>query len=190
MAPVLIVPGLNDSGPAHWQTWWQATESGTLRVVQDDWQQPDLGRWSARVAESLDQTAGPVWLVAHSFGCLASVAAVARRPGRIKGALLVAPADPERFGLGITFPQRALPFPSIVVASTNDPWMRFDRAAQWAGRWGSRLVNLGRAGHINSESGYGPWPKGRALLRELCQRAPRTALPPSFDSLHFQEPTL
>jgi hypothetical protein len=35
------------------------------------------------------------------------------------------------------------------------------------GSGGSRLVNLGLAGHINVESGFGPWPEGEALLAEL-----------------------
>lgn len=171
MATVLIVPGLNDSGPEHWQTWWQAREPGAMRVVQDDWRTPDLSRWAARVGESLEQAAEPVWIVAHSFGCLASVRAAADHPGRVAGALLVAPADPARFNLDAELAEQTLAFPSLVVASTNDPWLSFERAAYWAKRWDSPWVNLGQAGHINAESGYGPWPGGRALFQELRSQA-------------------
>lgn len=167
MATVLIVPGLRGSGPNHWQTWWERRDPKAWRVEQEDWNLPDLAGWSARIIEALDQAKDPVWLVAHSFGCLASIRAAADRPGRIAGALLVAPADPARFGLGSPFPLEAPTFPSIVVASSNDPWMPYDRVLHWSERWGSRMVNLGRAGHINAESGYGPWPEGRALLKEL-----------------------
>ena len=38
-----------------------------------------------------------VWLVAHSYGCLASVVAAADRPERVAGLLLVAPPEPDRF---------------------------------------------------------------------------------------------
>lgn len=171
MPTTLIVPGLRDSGPDHWQTWWQFRDADARRVEQEDWQTPDLAGWSARVRESLARASGPVWLVAHSFGCLASVKATADFPGRVAGALLVAPADPDRFGLASELPGEKLAFPSMVVASTNDPWMPFDRVVAWAERWGSRLTNLGRAGHINAESGFGPWPKGPALLKELREEA-------------------
>jgi predicted alpha/beta hydrolase family esterase len=170
MATILIVPGLQGSGPDHWQTWWQFQDEDARRVEQEDWQTPDLARWSARVREALERASEPVWLVAHSFGCLASVRAVAGCPGRVAGALLVAPADPDRFGLAPALPRERLAFPSVLVASTNDPWMPFDRVSPWAERWGNRLVNLGRAGHINAESGFGPWPEGRALLKELQAR--------------------
>lgn len=175
MPAVLIVPGINDSGPEHWQTWWQTWEPGAMRVVQADWRTPDLSRWAARVGENLAQAAEPLWIVAHSFGCLASVRAAVDYPGRVAGALLVAPADPARFGLDAELSAHPLDFPSLVVASTNDPWLSFERAAYWAIRWGSRLVNLGQAGHINAESGYGPWPQGHALFRELTRGDTLTA---------------
>jgi predicted alpha/beta hydrolase family esterase len=95
--------------------------------------------------------------------------------------LLVAPADPTRFtpfgprgdwsgSIADRLPRGRLEFPSVVVASNNDPWMKFEVAADWATRWGSYLINLGSAGHINVDSGYGPWPDGIELLRAI-QRA-------------------
>jgi predicted alpha/beta hydrolase family esterase len=176
MATVLIVPGLRDSGPDHWQTWWQFQDVDARRVEQDDWLTPDLPRWAARVRAALERLPGPAWLVAHSFGCLASVRAAVDSPGAVAGALLVAPADPDRFGIAPELPRHQLGFPSILVGSTNDPWMPFERVLPWAERWGSRLVNLGPAGHINAESGFGPWPQGQALLRELQDgaRCPQT----------------
>ena len=32
---------------------------------------------------------------------------------------------------------------------------------------GSQLVNIGAAGHINVDSGHGPWPRGLALFKAL-----------------------
>lgn len=171
MSAILIVPGLRGSGPGHWQTWWEAREPRSARVEQADWHTPDLSRWSGRVGAAIDRAEAPVWLVAHSFGCLASVHAAARRPGKVAGALLVAPANPDKFGVGPDLPGERLPCPSLLVASLDDPWMSFGRAADWSARWGSRLVNLGRAGHINVESGFGPWPRGPRLLEELRRTA-------------------
>lgn len=169
--PVLVVPGLNGSGPAHWQSWIEGL-IGAQRVQQDDWSQPDIDSWSARVDGAIVAQARPVWLVAHSFGCLASVVAASRWADRIAGALLVAPASPDRFGITSRIPDTALPFPALLAASRNDPWMKFLSAAQWADRWGARLVDLGEAGHVNPESGHGPWPVGLELFRQLQASAP------------------
>lgn len=172
MGAMLIVPGLGGSGPAHWQTWWQDRTPESRRVAQEDWNEPDLERWSRRVGTALDHAEEPAWLVAHSFGCLASVRAGAARPGRVAGALLVAPADPARFGHEALLPHEALPFPTLVVGSENDPWMSLPRAAHWAGVWGGDWVNLGRAGHINAESGFGPWPEGLGLFESFRAHRP------------------
>jgi len=179
MAAILIVPGLGDSGPDHWQTWLEARERSALRITQENWCEPDLERWSARLREAIDLAVGPVWLVGHSFGCLVSVHAVAECPDRVVGALLVAPADPDRVGVGSALSTTRLAFPSLLVASTTDPWLKLSTATHWADQWGSRLVNLGAAGHINVDSGYGPWPEGQALLRQLQERHGQMAPPSS-----------
>lgn len=168
MERILVVPGLDGSGPGHWQSWIEPL-LGAIRVEQADWTLPDIDLWSARVAEEIQQAPGPVWLVAHSFGCLASAVAAQRLPGRVAGALFVAPANPEKFGITARIPGDAFAFPLVVAASRNDPWMKFLSAASWADRWGARLVDLGNAGHVNTESGHGPWPEGLALFRQLQQ---------------------
>ena len=112
----------------------------------------------------------PPIMVAHSFGCLATVSAAV--DGRaIAGALLVAPADPDRFGVGASLPAVRLPFPTTLVASTNDPWLKFVKAGALAARWGSRFNGLRDAGHINAESRHGEWPSGFGLLVDLAERA-------------------
>lgn len=157
---LLIVPGLNDSGPAHWQTWLQARHARAERMVQRDWRTPDLDRWAARVAAALDRQAQARWLVAaHSFGALALARALVLRPDLpVAAALFVAPADPDKFGIGELLPQVRLGIPSSLVASQTDPWLRLSKARMWAQRWGSHLVDLGDAGHINAEAGFGPLP--------------------------------
>lgn len=167
----LIVPGLRNSGPTHWQTWFESVLPDTRRVNQADWERPCLSDWAARVAEEIDASEGPLWIVAHSFGCLATVTAAFTRPERIRAALLVAPADPDRFRQPSALLEEKLAFPSLVVASSNDPWVAASVAERWAGHWGSDYLNIGAAGHINVDSGHGPWPEGLELYRTLRTQA-------------------
>lgn len=172
--PILILPGYADSGPDHWQSHWERGDPACRRVAQDDWLAPRLSDWRVLLDRYVRECAAPPVLVAHSLAC----ALVARwaTDARVaaKGALLVAPADvdsaahtPDEVRSFSPIPLIRLPFPSIVVASTDDPFVSPERAAAFARAWGSRLVTLEGAGHINADSGFGPWPEGRRLLTEL-----------------------
>ncbi len=175
MAKILIVPGLRNSGPAHWQTWFESVLPETWRVIQADWERPCLSDWSVRVREEIDAIDEPLWVVAHSFGCLAAVTAGLVRGERVRGALLVAPADPDRFGEPTVLLEEEVPFPTLVVSSDNDPWVKSSVAQHWARQWGSSFISIGKAGHINVDSGHGPWPEGLKLFERL--RA--SSLPPA-----------
>lgn len=169
--PVLVVPGLHDSGPGHWQTHWEARYPELVRVVQEDFATPDLDGWAATIADAVRAAPEPPILVAHSFGCLASVRAAHALGDAIAGALLVAPADPARFDIEDPALAATLPFPSTLVASQSDPWLKFIKAGALAARWGSRFVDAGHAGHINVGSGHDAWPAGLDLLRDVAERA-------------------
>jgi predicted alpha/beta hydrolase family esterase len=186
MDTILIVPGLNGSGAEHWQTWFERQLTGCIRVVQSDWNDAHLPRWSAKLRRELDRAPGRIWIVAHSFGCLATVHAVPDYRERIWGVMLVAPADPELFGLANNIPRRPLGVPAVVVASTNDSWMSFVSAADWADDLGAELINLGAAGHINVKAGYGPWPRGLAILKALQREAVRMPEGRAADELYHQ----
>jgi len=169
----LILPGLYNSGPAHWQSRWEAAHAGWRRVNQDDWERPRCADWVARLEDAILATPDAV-LVAHSSSCaLVAHWAGTGGSGRVRAALLVAPSDTEAasYPAGPTgfapMPLARLPFPSVVVASTNDQYVTLERARTFADGWGSRLVTVGDAGHINGESGLGDWPEGLALLQEL-----------------------
>ena len=168
---VILVPGLHDSGAAHWQTRWQRAHPEFWRVEQDDWSTPDLPAWAARLDQVRGRDPRPALLVAHSFGCLASVYSIAADPRGVAGAFLAAPADPDKFGVAAMLPSTAILCATLVVSSTNDPWMRAEQAALWARRWGSMLVDAGAAGHINAESGLGDWPLGQEKLQLLYDLA-------------------
>lgn len=177
MPRLLIVPGLHDSGPAHWQSWLQSLHPGALRVRQHDWSAPDLERWADRIGETLADTHEPVIAVAHSFGCLALAQLLGWGERRITCALFVAPADPQRFGLQQRLHATALAARTTLVASDTDPWMAAGEALRWARRWGSRFHNLGDAGHINTESGFGPLPLAAQWVRRAQQQHARAQRP-------------
>jgi predicted alpha/beta hydrolase family esterase len=169
---VLIVPGLHGSGPDHWQTRWQQLYPSFERVEQAKWNTPELPVWSERLDEVLHTSNRPTVIVAHSFGCLTSVHRAGRlASNRLAGMLLVAPADPDKFGLTKELLDVKLPCPSIVVGSSNDPWMEAHQAAYWAQVWGSEFINAGALGHVNSESGLGDWLFGLSLLQRLAVTA-------------------
>jgi len=171
---VIIVPGWRDSGPGHWQSLWAEQLPNARRVVQDNWISPTRQAWVNRLAETIDSTPGPVVLAAHSLGCMAVVHLPTEVAERVQGALLVAPADPERRAVLTDFapvPWQPLPYPSLVVASDNDPFCPARRASAYARAWGSNFTRLHFAGHINVESGFGPWPFGLTLLQGLCAQA-------------------
>jgi uncharacterized protein len=174
MPPVLILPGLGNSGPEHWQTHWQKQNPDFVRVDQRDWETPDRDEWVEILDRAIAAQASPPLLIAHSLAC-ALVAPWAKRHGRaLHGALLVAPADvdsdkhtpPEVRGFAL-MPIQRIPGRTVVVASTDDPFVDPARAREFASAWGAQLAEVGRCGHINSASGLGDWPQGRRLLAEL-----------------------
>jgi len=174
----LLLPGWLDSGPAHWQSRWER-RYGHERVEQADWVWPRRGDWMARLEDVLLASARPAVLVAHSLGCqlVAAWAAHSDHGRRVQAALLVAPPDTERpetppnlRGWRPIVRDR-LPFPSLVVASSDDPFCSLARAAQMAADWGSTWHGIGARGHVNGESGLGDWPEGAALLDALRRQA-------------------
>jgi predicted alpha/beta hydrolase family esterase len=168
----LILPGLNGSPEGHWQRHWARDQLGSRIVEQDNWSCPDLDRWMERLESAIGAAPGDVRLVAHSLGCVLAANLVNHRlASRIRGALLVAPCDLETteklHPCVITFgsmPRSRLPFPSLIVGSLNDPYMSLERLSLTARCWGSALIDLGEAGHINIASGFGRWEAGYALL--------------------------
>lgn len=170
---ILVLPGLGNSGQNHWQTIWEK-RFGFIRVCQDNWDTPLRTDWIARVDEYVQRAElSNVILVGHSLACNTIVSWAERFNRRIKGALLVAPSDTEAesYPAGTTgftpMPLFRLRFKSIVVASTNDPYVTCERAEYFANAWGSRVAFIGDAGHINVASGHGEWAEGLQFLKEL-----------------------
>jgi predicted alpha/beta hydrolase family esterase len=170
---VLVIPGIGNSGPDHWQTLWDAADASMVRVRVNDWDHPVCASWVEVIDIQVRGAGESLVVVAHSLGCLAFVHWAAQRRRRIRGALLVAVPNPS----GPNFPPQAkgfsplplleLPYRSIVVSSQDDPYGSPEHAKLCADAWGSRFVDIGRAEHINNASILGRWPDGLRLLEEL-----------------------
>lgn len=172
---VLVVPGLHNSGAGHWQSRWQQRYPAFERVEQEQWDRPQLARWSERLAQALRASSQPTLIAAHSFGCLTTLHAAGLDGCKLAGALLVAPADPEKFGVAHALRAARLACPAVVIGSSNDPWMTLSGAAEWAGIWGCEFVNAGALGHINAESGLEDWPFGLEQFQRLMRSARQAA---------------
>lgn len=176
---ILTVPGLNSSGPTHWQSLWEKNRDDCVRVELGMWSRPQRNPWVIKLSHAISGARRPVVRCAHSLGCLAVAWWAAMEgpnaEGRVAGALLVAPPDCDRRKLPqplVQFqpaPRLSLPFPSIVVASRNDPYAQISYARELAASWGSAFVDVGSLGHINAASDIGDWPFGEQLLDQLVQ---------------------
>jgi predicted alpha/beta hydrolase family esterase len=177
LTEILIVPGLDGSGPEHWQTQWENILPNAHRVEQDNWHRPQARAWINTLASEIERWPGAV-LVAHSLGCVLVSHVVAACPDlRIGAALLVAPADVEseahsqpQSRVFAPVPLPRFRFPSVLVASANDPCGSLAWSRRLARAWGSEFIDIGPCGHINTAAGFGLWPEGRRLLRHLMER--------------------
>lgn len=174
---ILIMPGLGDSGENHWQSFWLKKFNNSVKLIQDDWDEPKLDHWVEKLNNTILKLDCPIILVAHSLAVSLILQWASRyNNSNVKGALLVAPADVDSpahtpdavrgFGL---MPISRLPFPSIVVASDNDPFVSINRAKNFAEHWGSDFINVGSKGHINSESKLESWEDGQMILQRLVK---------------------
>lgn len=176
-ADILIIPGYTNSGPDHWQTRWEQKLSTARRVEQAEWSKPVREDWVTRVAEEVNASTRPVVLVAHSLGIPAAIHAIPQMKKRVAGAFLVAPPDvanpairPKHLMTFGPYPRLPLPFPSLMIASRNDPFGEYSHAEDIANAWGSFLIDAGESGHLNAESGHGPWPEGTMVFAQFLGR--------------------
>jgi predicted alpha/beta hydrolase family esterase len=172
--PLLILPGRNNSGPKHWQTLWQERRADALRLEPSNWAFPELDDWLSALNRAVRACAAPPILVAHSMGCLLSVYwASQNHPDlSITGAFLVAPPNfKQREFHDSSFakiPETPMPYPTLVIASTNDPYCSIEAAAELADKWGAGFVSVGARGHISTEPGNGDWEEGQHLLEAFA----------------------
>ena len=172
MTNYFIVPGLGNSGPEHWQSYFEKSADNFTRIEQNDWDTPACADWVENISNAI-ATLDPqtVVLIGHSLGCTAIANWAKTTQIKIKGALLVAPSDVEAPKYNFEtigfekVPLYKIDFKTIVVASSDDEWVSLERASFFAEAWGSSFINIGKAGHINAASGYGEWKEGLEILK-------------------------
>lgn len=173
--PVLVLPGFGNSGPGHWQTLWEERHPAWRRVDLGQWDAPRCEDWVRKLEAAVQRCVAPPVLVAHSLACLLVAHWAGQSSVLIKGAFLVAVPEPASPSFPATaqgfspVPMRRLSFPGMVIASRNDSFGSFEHAQRCATAWGSRIVDVGEAGHINADSGIGDWPAGHALYLKFAQ---------------------
>ena len=195
---ILTVPGLMNSGPGHWQSIWEAELPNCHRAELGGWSSPHRNSWVSNLNDAIARIDGPVILAAHSLGCHAvawwAALECSQWNEKIAGALLVAPPEVDTATqdsrlLGFApAPKALLPFPSIVVASRDDPYIRFERARLLAQFWGSQFADAGQVGHINAESGLSDWQFGQFLLTRFLPRSGQEERVTAVGSPWFEPP--
>lgn len=176
-ADILIVPGYKGAAHDHWQSRWERNITSARIVPMGDWHKPVFEEWKQNLLDAVDQTTKPVVLIGHSIGSQVIVHAAPEFEKRVVGALLVAPPDVANPSIRprhlLTFgpaPRDPLPFPSVTIASRNDHFCAFEVAEDMAAAWGSLFMDAGESGHINHESGHGPWPEGLMVFSRFLKQ--------------------
>lgn len=116
----------------------------------------------------------PPILVSHSLGGTTIAHALKREPELpVRGAFIVAPPDldrndvpPEIHNFRPT-PLSPLPFPSWLIASSNDPMSDLKASESLAFHWGSQLKCVGNRQHIGGAANLGNWEEGQLLFAEF-----------------------
>ncbi|MEM5382545.1 alpha/beta hydrolase [Paraburkholderia phymatum] len=176
---VIVLPGYMNSGDGHWQTRWEARYPNFVRVAMRDWDHPVCDEWCETLDATVAASKGPVLFAAHSLGCLTVACWAARHASndalaKVAGALLVAVPDPSGPGFPAdatgfdAVPKDRLPFGSVIVASTDDPYGGVPFSQACAAAWSSRWESIGPRGHINADSGLGDWEEGQRWLASMA----------------------
>ena len=167
----LIIPGYGNSNEDHWQTYFENQLPNCHRIQQKSWNKPLCDDWVITIDNAVIQfDAETVVLVSHSMGGIAIAHWASHFNTKIKGAFIVAPPDLENPYLDLSLesftpiPTIKFPFPTIVIGSTNDNWSTVERTTTFADNWGSELIFIENAGHINAASGFGEWSEGLEIL--------------------------
>jgi hypothetical protein len=169
------VPGLGGSGDSHWQTYWEKTYPEIIRVEQTDWDNPVCSTWIEQLAETLNQSADkPIVLIGHSLGCATIVHAAKKQMlNGIAGAFLVAMPDVERADfpkecIGFApMPRISLSFPSLMIASENDPYISSMELKKWSDIFGAEFISVGKREHIGTAAQLEYWEEGQSLFQKF-----------------------
>lgn len=175
MLTTVFVAGYGNSTEGHWQYAWHKRISNSYWVEQADWNSPDCADWVEALDALVQTIEGPILFVSHSLGGNTIVEWSRKSSANIFGAFMVAVPDvqsehfPNEISGYQTPPLEKLPFPSMVLASTNDPYSTLDRTGYYAQAWGSDQTIVGDLKHVNADSNIGEWPEGLDLLDKFIE---------------------
>ena len=173
MLSLINLPGIENSDAHHWQSIWESGDPAFARIAPTSWTEPELGDWLTALDAAVDQVDHPPVLVGHSLGCLLA-AHWAARGGMAAGAFLVGVPDPTADGFpppAASFgnlPREPISFPTLIIASSDDPYTSPDTSRRDAADWGAALIEVGALGHMGHASELGGWDQGRSLLTAFC----------------------
>jgi predicted alpha/beta hydrolase family esterase len=173
----ISVPGLGGSGEHHWQTFWEKAYPEIVRVKQKDWDYPVCDVWVEELVKTVAESAGkPIVLIGHSLGCATIVhAAKQNKWSGIEGLFLVAMPDVERADfpkecIGFSpMPRLELPFPSLMVASENDPYISSAELKKWADILAADFISVGEREHIGTAAKLEYWEEGQKLFQKFLK---------------------
>ncbi len=171
---LLIVPRLGGAD-GDWPSRWRAKLTTARLVHPADRRELRREAWIASVREAVREAKRPILFVGHGLGAATIARAAPALVGAdVRGAFLVAPPDDGglmRLASADWTPVRtALPWPTLVIASRDDPDGAYDAIAALAAEWGAELIDAGFAGSLNTASGHGPWPEGLTRLAGFIKR--------------------
>jgi len=177
MIHYLLLPGLGNSSEEHWQTYFENTLPNCTRIIQEDWENPICTDWIETIETYVQKLKSDnIVIITHSLGCIALCHWALKYGNGIKAAFMVAPPDienpykPVKLETFCPIPLVPLPFPALVISSSNDPWACEEKVEIWAQNWKTDIHSIGNAGHINIESKHGKWPEGLELLHKFMQK--------------------
>ncbi|MCF7812310.1 alpha/beta hydrolase [Candidatus Gracilibacteria bacterium] len=163
----LLLHGWGGNGSDHWQNFLSSfLKQKGKRIVSPHFQNPDtpdLSQWLLQLKSFLENLSpSNVIIVAHSLGAALWIHFVSQHPSfQSSKAFLVAPT-PDDCGISeirsfFPLPSVELNSSSVVVASTNDPYISSEKCKLLAQSIGAQFQTLSNAGHISPDSGFGRW---------------------------------
>lgn len=174
-APVtLLLSDLDCEVGGYWQRHWIEGRIDCRAVDLGNARQPDRNSCVMRLDHALRRVGAPVILVGHGVGALTIAAWTglmsSESESAVAGALLIAPCDPMAEGADprlqcfAPLPTTIFTFPTLVVASDDDPAISAERAFSLARQWGAGFARFGECGHFMPSDGLGWWDEGEELL--------------------------
>ncbi|NOR57029.1 MAG: serine hydrolase family protein [Sulfurimonas sp.] len=165
---VLLVHGWGGSDYPHWQSWLAsevAKDYGCVSFLKlSDFEFPNKNTWKQELLKEIENF-NPTVVICHSLAnTLWFHLCNEEKMSDVEKLFLVAPPslnsqidEIENF-FPIKAPKNLHAKEVLLVCSTNDPYMKLEEAKELQKELNVDMEILEDAGHINADSGFGPWP--------------------------------